>query len=48
MPLQGLDDEVAHHAAVVGVHTWAECVEDTRNAHLLNKQRQRITLEAID
>mmetsp|Transcript_53738 Transcript_53738/g.92436 ORF Transcript_53738/g.92436 Transcript_53738/m.92436 type:complete len:322 (-) Transcript_53738:200-1165(-) len=34
LPLQGLDDEVGHHAAVVGVHARAERVEDARHAHL--------------
>ena len=33
LPLDGLDDEVAHHAPIVRVHARAEGVEDAGNAH---------------
>lgn len=33
LALDGLDDEVAHHPPVVGVHSRAERVEDAGNAH---------------
>ena len=31
LALQRLDDEVTHHAAVVGMHAWAIGVEDARD-----------------
>ena len=34
LSLECLDDEVAHHAAVVGVHTRAKSVENARDSHL--------------
>lgn len=32
--LDGLDDKIAHHAAVVRVHPRTECIEDSSHAHL--------------
>lgn len=34
LPLDGLDDKVAHDTPVVGMHPRPERVEDTRHAHL--------------
>mmetsp|Transcript_16528 Transcript_16528/g.47447 ORF Transcript_16528/g.47447 Transcript_16528/m.47447 type:complete len:288 (+) Transcript_16528:331-1194(+) len=34
LPLQSLDDEIAHDAAIIGVHARSERIENARNANL--------------
>ena len=43
-----MDDEVAHHSPIVGMHAWAKRVEDASHAHFhvaLEKRKQGVMVK---